>query len=65
LIEIDPCTSLSLVAEDGCEVTITMRRDGNGAVFVSLYMDDGANVSTIDIPRFAFDQFIAEMRTLQ
>lgn len=65
MIEIDECTSISLVAEDGCEITITMRRDGLGAIFVSLYLDDGTNVSTIDIPRYAFDQFISEMRTMQ
>lgn len=65
MIEIDEFTSVSLVAEDGAEVTITMRRDGNGAVFVSLYLDDGVNVSALDIPRNAFDQFISEMKTLQ
>ena len=65
MIELDACTSVSLVAEDGSEVTITMRKDGIGAVFVSLYIDDGVNVSTLDIPRYAFDQFISEMRTLQ
>lgn len=65
MVLLDECTSVSLVADDGSEVTITMRKDGNGAVFVSLYMDDGVNVSTLDIPRVAFDQLISEMRTLQ
>jgi len=56
---------MSLVAEDGSEITLTMRRDATGGMFVSLYLDDGINVSTLDIPRSVFDRFISEMKTLQ
>jgi hypothetical protein len=65
MIEIDECTSVSLVAEDGAEVTITLVRDVGGDRFVSLYIDDGTNVSQLHIPRYEFDRFISEMRTLQ
>jgi hypothetical protein len=65
LIDVNECTSVSLVAEDGSEVTITMVKDGRGQFVISLYIDDGLNVSHLHIPRTVFDQFISEMRTMQ
>lgn len=65
MIDLEEYTSVSLVNEEGSEVTLTLRRDGSGMLFVSLYLDDGVNVSTILIPRYIFDQFLSEMRTMQ
>lgn len=65
MLDLDECTSYSLIAEDGSEITITLRRDCHGMLVVSLYLDDGVNVSTIDVPRTIFDQLISEMRTMQ
>jgi hypothetical protein len=65
LIEIDECTSITLTAEDGSELTFTMLRDGHGEYVVSLYADDGMNVTQIHIPRKVFDILISEIRTLQ
>lgn len=65
MIEVDECKSVSLMAEDGSEITITLRRREDGLLYVSLYLDDGTNVSALDVPRKIFDQLISEMRTMQ
>lgn len=64
VLEIDECSSISLVGAKGEEITATTRRDRNGELIVSLYVDDGYNITCIDIPRFMFDQFMLQMRMM-
>lgn len=65
MLTLDECNSVSLVAEDGAEITVTMVKDQRGGTYISLYIDDGVNISHLHIPRTVFDRFMAEMRTMQ
>lgn len=55
--------SISLTSPDGQEVTITTKKI-EGHDVVSLFVDDGFNVSSIEIPRFTFDQLIFHLKPL-
>lgn len=55
--------SLILMSPDGQEIAITTKNI-NGTHVVSLYIDDGVNISTIEIPRFYFDQLMVHLKPL-
>lgn len=55
--------SISLHSPDGQEITITTKSI-DGEHFVSLFVDDGTNISTIEIPRFNFDQLMFHLKPL-
>jgi hypothetical protein len=56
--------TISLHSPDGQEITITTKTI-DGMHFVSVFVDDGINISTIEIPRFHFDQMMIHLRPLQ
>jgi hypothetical protein len=55
--------TISLHSPDGQEITITTKSIG-GQHFVSVFVDDGTNISTIEIPRFNFDQMMFHLKPL-
>jgi len=55
--------SISLHSPDGQEITVTTK-NVNGEHYVSVFVDDGTNISMIDIPRFMFDQMMIHLRPL-
>lgn len=55
--------SISLNSPDGQEITVTTTRM-HGQYMVTLYVNDGINVSMVEVPRFYFDQMMAHIRPL-
>ena len=55
--------SISLTSPDGQEITITTKNI-DGMHFVSLFVDDGTSIVMIDVPRYAFDQMMFQLKPL-
>lgn len=55
--------SISLTSPDGQEITITTKNI-DGMHFVSLFVDDGISIVSIDVPRYAFDQMMFQLKPL-
>lgn len=61
--DIEVSDSISLHSPDGQEITVTSKNI-DGEYYVSVFVDDGTNISMIDIPRFMFDQMMIHLRPL-
>lgn len=55
--------SITLMSPDGQEIAITTKTI-DGMNIVSMYIDDGVNISMIEIPRFFFDQLMIHLKPL-
>lgn len=60
---IEVSDSISLHSPDGQEITVTTKSI-DGMHIVSLFVDDGTNVSMVEVPRTAFDQLMIHLRPL-